>query len=73
MARKKRATIGIVVAELLLAGIWLYLARLGLAQPSQVTPDFQATLDKTMGAAMGGLLGIGVLAFFVAVKADRKE
>jgi hypothetical protein len=65
--------IGIVVAELLLAGLWLYLARLGMADPERVTPDFQATLGQTVGAAMGGLLGTGLIAFFIAVEADRKE
>jgi hypothetical protein len=73
MSRKRRAIIGTVIAELLLAGIWLYLARLGMADPERVTPDFQVTLGKTMGSAMGGLLGIGLIAFFIAVKADRKE
>jgi len=72
MSNKTRTLIAIALAELLLAGIWLYLAQLGAAQPERVTPDFQRTVGSTMGAAMGALLGLGVLLFLIAAKRDRE-
>jgi hypothetical protein len=72
MTHKTRTVIAIGLAELLLAGIWLYLGNLGAAQPGRVTPDFQRTLGSTMGAAMGGLLGLGLLLLLMAAKRDRQ-
>ena len=71
MSKKRRVVIGVAAMELLLAGIWVYLATTGMIHPSRTSPDFQATVGSTMGAAMGALLGFGVLMFFVAAKNDR--
>ena len=72
MSKKARVILAMVVIEAFLAGIWWYLARYGMANPDRVTADFQAVLGQTMGMAMGGLLGLGFILFFVAAKNDRK-
>lgn len=71
MSKKKRTLLAILVVELLLGGIWFYLAAQGAGDPSRVTEDFQTTLGSTMGAAMGAFLGFGVLLYFIAAKQDR--
>ncbi|TPM38608.1 hypothetical protein [Mesorhizobium sp. B2-3-4] len=72
MSRKKRVLIVFVVIEAALAGIWWWLARYGMANPDRVTSDFQAVVGQTLGAAMGGLLGIGLILFLAAARNDRK-
>lgn len=72
MSKKARLIVVMVIIEAALAGIWWYLARFGMANPDRVTSDFQAVLGQTMGVAMGGLLGIGIILFFVAARNDRK-
>jgi hypothetical protein len=73
MSKKKRTLLAIVLVELLLAGIWYYLAGLGAAHPERVTPDFQRTVGSSMGAAMGAFLGLGLLLFLMAAKRDRES
>lgn len=72
MSKKARPILVMVIMEAVLAGIWWYLARFGMANPDRVTADFQAVVGQTMGMAMGGLLGIGVILFFGAARNDRK-
>lgn len=72
MTYKTRTILAIILAEVILAGIWFYLARMGRVQPDRVAPESQATLGSTMGMGMGGLLGLGVLLFFMAAKQDRQ-
>ena len=72
MSRKARVLILMIIIEAFLAGIWWYLARYGMANPDSVTSDFQPVVGQTMGMAMGGLLGIGFILFFVAARNDRK-
>lgn len=72
MSRKARLILVMVIIEAALAGSWWYLARYGMANPDRVTSDFQAVLGQTMGMAMGGLLGVGIVLFFVAARNDRK-
>jgi hypothetical protein len=73
MSNKARALIGIVFAELLLAGVWVYLASLGASHPERVAPGFERTVGSTMGAAMGALLGLGFVLFVIAAKRDRES
>jgi hypothetical protein len=73
MSKKKRTLLAVLLVELLLAGIWFYLARLGAAHPERVTPEFQRTVGQTMGAAMGAFLGLGLLLFLIAAKRDRER
>ena len=72
MSKKTRLIVTMVIIEAALAGIWWYLARFGMANPDRVTSDFQAVVGQTMGMAMGALLGLGVILFFVAARNDRK-
>lgn len=73
MSKKKRTLLAIVLVELLLGGIWFYLAGFGASQPERVTPDFQRTLGSTMGGAMGAFLGLGLVLYFIAAKRDRQS
>ncbi len=72
MSRKIRLLLMLIVVEAALAGLWWYLARFGANNPDRVTADFQTVLGQTLGMAMGGLLGLGLLLFLVAARADRK-
>ena len=72
MSKKTRLIVTMVIIEAALAGIWWYLARFGMANPDRVAADFQAVVGQTMGMAMGGLLGLGFILFFVAARNDRK-
>ncbi|MBZ9743307.1 MULTISPECIES: hypothetical protein [unclassified Mesorhizobium] len=72
MSKKARVILVMVIVEAALAGIWLWLARYGMANPDRVTADFQAVVGQTMGMAMGGLLGIGLILFLAAARNDRK-
>jgi len=71
MTRKARVILAIVVVELLLAGLWYYLTILAVTRGN--TPDAAKIIGQTMGMAMGGLLGLGVIMFIVAAKADRTK
>ena len=72
MTYKMRTIAAVALVELILGGIWLYLARLGEIEPGRVTPGYQANLGSTMGMAMGAFLGFGILLFFMAAKRDRE-
>ena len=72
MSRKSRTLVAILVVELLLAGLWFFLALYGARNPAGVMPDFQATLGSTMGWAMGAFLGLGFILFMMAAKRDRE-
>lgn len=72
MSKKTRVILAAVVVEAFLAGIWWYLARYGLANPDRVAPNFQEVVGQTMGMAMGGILGLCVILFFVAARNDHK-
>jgi hypothetical protein len=72
MSKKARLILAMVIIEAALAGLWWYLARFGMANPDRVTADFQQVVGQTLGTAMGALLGLGVLLFFVAARNDRK-
>nr|WP_245520673.1 MULTISPECIES: hypothetical protein [unclassified Mesorhizobium] len=43
-----------------------------MTNPDRVKPDFQAVVGQTMGMAMGGLLGVGFILFFIAARNERK-
>ncbi|TIT01216.1 MAG: hypothetical protein E5W72_21830 [Mesorhizobium sp.] len=72
MSKKERVILVTVIVEAALAGLWWYLASYGMANPDHVTADFQQVVGQTMGTAMGALLGISVMLFFVAARNDRK-
>ncbi|TIO09282.1 hypothetical protein [Mesorhizobium sp.] len=72
MSKRERVILVTVILEAALAGLWWYLASSGMANPDHVTADFQQVVGRTMGTAMGALLGVGVILFFVAARNDRK-
>ena len=72
MGQKMRVIIAFGFIEALLAGTWLYLARLGATEPDRVAPEFQSTLGSTMGAAMGFFVGLGLVIYLFAVKRDSR-
>ncbi|MFK0687422.1 hypothetical protein ACFX5Q_04310 [Mesorhizobium sp. IMUNJ 23033] len=72
MSKKARLILVLVIIEAALAGLWWYLARYGMENPDRVTAEFQQVVGQTMGTAMGALLGLGVILFFVAARNDRK-
>jgi hypothetical protein len=72
MSKKARLILVMFIIEAALAGLWWYLARYGMANPDRVTADFQQIVGQTMGMAMGALLGLGIILFFVAARNDRK-
>jgi len=67
MSKRKRTLIGIVVIELLLAGLWLYLT--GLAQ----SPEAARRIGETMGMVMGVILGLSPLLYLMARRNDLKD
>jgi len=73
MSKKARTLIAIALVELLIAGIWFYLANLGASHPERAAPEFQSTVGSTMGAAMGAFLGLGLLLYLIAAKRDRES
>ncbi len=62
--------LAIVVVELVLAGIWFMLS-MAAANGGSSQPDAAKTIGETIGMAMGGLLGLGLLLYLMAAKADR--
>ena len=73
MSKKTRTILAVVLVELILAGIWFYLASFGAENPGRVTADFQRTLGSTMGMAMGAFLGFGLILFLMAARRDRSS
>jgi hypothetical protein len=62
----------LVVIELLLAGLWLYLARMAATSPG-ASPDAGRVIGETMGTAMGVLLGLSPFLYLLARSNDRKD
>lgn len=67
MTRAKRTILALVLLELLLAGLWYYLARAPGAGP-----DTARVLGETMGTAMGVILGLSPVLYLLARSNDRK-
>lgn len=67
MTRAKRTILALIVIELMLAGLWYYLARVPGAGP-----DTGRVLGETMGTAMGVILGLSPLLYLLARSNDRK-
>jgi hypothetical protein len=73
MNYKTRTLLAIILVELLLAGIWYYLAAVGAASPDRAAAGYQQTVGSTMGLAMGAFLGLGLVLFLIAAKRDRNR
>jgi len=72
MSKRKRTIIAIIVIELLLAGLWYYLHN-ELAMSESATKDSAEVLGRTMGGAMGLILGLSPLLYLLARSNDRKD
>ena len=71
MTRKMRVILAIGAVELLLVSLWYYLTVLAVTRGN--TPDAAKVIGETMGMAMGGLAGLGIIMFIVAAKTDRTK
>lgn len=71
MSRAARTIVLLVVIELCLAGLWLYLANLA-ATSHGASPDAGRVIGRTMGGAMGVILGLAPFLFLLARSNDRK-
>ena len=71
MTRKMRVILAIGAVELLLVSLWYYLTVLAVTRGN--TPDAAKVVGQTMGRAMGGLAGFGIIMFILAAKADRTK
>jgi hypothetical protein len=71
MTRAKRTILVLVLLELILAGLWLYLANMAAASPG-ASADSGRVIGQTMGTAMGAVLGLSPLLYLLARSNDRK-
>ena len=63
MSPNVRLIVGIVLIELLLAGLWVWLA--GLAAERSTRPDAQVVIGQAIGAGMGIVLALGLFVLFI--------
>lgn len=73
MSRHNRMLIGFLLVELLLAGVWYWLYRLGIDHPKQARPDFLPTVHSTMGGVMGAVFGLGLVLYLAALVKSRRQ
>jgi hypothetical protein len=71
MTRAKRTILALVLLELILAGLWLYLADMAAGSPG-ASPDAGRVIGRTMGTVMGVVLGLAPLLYLLARSNDRK-
>jgi len=71
MSKRKRTIFAIIFIELFLAGLWYYL-HAQLAQSPNATAESAATIGRTMGGAMGLILGLSPLLYLMARRNDLK-
>ncbi len=71
MTRTKRTILALILLELLLAGLWFYLANMAATSPG-ASPDSGRVIGQTMGAAMGVVLGLSPVLYLLARSNDRK-
>jgi hypothetical protein len=71
MTRAKRTILALVLTELLLAGLWFYLADMAATSPG-ASPDSGRVIGRTMGTVMGVILGLSPFLYLLARSNDRK-
>jgi hypothetical protein len=71
VTRAKRTILALVLIELMLAGLWLYLANMAASSPG-ASPESGRVIGETMGSAMGVILGLSPLLYLLARSNDRK-
>jgi hypothetical protein len=73
MSKRKRTLLAIAGVEVLLAGIWFWLAVTVAQNPERASPDAQVVIGETMGMAMGILAGLTIPLYLMARKNDLKD
>ncbi|HEV7732046.1 MAG TPA: hypothetical protein VGR62_07785 [Candidatus Binatia bacterium] len=73
MSKRTRTLIAIGTIEVLLAGLWLWLAGTVAANPDRASPDAQKVIGETIGGAMGVLAGLTIPLYLLARKNDLKD
>jgi hypothetical protein len=68
MSDKGRMILALALGELLLAGVWFYVASTGGQRSPGAGADFERTVGLTMGAAMAAFLGLGILLIVIATR-----
>jgi hypothetical protein len=71
MTRVKRTILALVLIELILAGLWYYLANMAATSPN-AHADAGRTIGQTMGTVMGVVLGLSPVLYLLARSNDRK-
>jgi hypothetical protein len=71
MTRAARTIVLLVAIEIFLAGLWVYLANLA-ATSHGASPDAGRVIGRTMGGAMGVILGLAPFLYLLARSNDRK-
>ena len=71
MTRAKRTILALVLLEIILAGLWFYLANMAATSPG-ASPDSGRVIGETMGMVMGVVLGVSPLLYLLARSNDRK-
>jgi hypothetical protein len=73
MSKRKRTLLAIGTIEVLLAGLWFWLAQTVAAQPERASPDAQVVIGQTIGMVMGILAGLAVPLYLMARKNDLAD
>jgi hypothetical protein len=71
VTRTKRTILALLLIELMLAGLWWYLAGMAASSPGS-SPDSGKVIGQTMGTVMGVVLGLSPLLYLLARSNDRK-
>jgi hypothetical protein len=71
MTRAKRTILVLILLELILAGLWYYLADMAATSPG-ASPDSGRVIGRTMGTVMGVVLGLSPFLYLLARSNDRK-
>jgi zinc transporter ZupT len=71
MSRRKRTMITLAVVELLLLGGWIWLHGMAMASPN-ATADSTRAIGEVFGAAMGIVLALAAVLYFLAGRNDRR-
>lgn len=72
MSKGLRTLLAIGTIELLLLGLWFWLAHMAAMQPERAAPDAQEVIGRTIGTVMGVLAGLAVPLYLMARKNDRR-
>ena len=72
MAKFKRMVVGVAVLELLLAGGWIWLHGLAMAQP-HASAESTRVIGEVFGTAMALVLVVTPLLYLVMRKSERRR